>query len=119
MNLATSAANLHSWRDFCCRASRSRIDTYWLGVAAAMGPLRSGGNMLDSEGSGAAVLAVACPGGMARQFRVQTRDERTPGLWRLVGSFRRADAAQAAVQRLAKDGTAARIVECRTLPTAA
>jgi len=56
---------------------------------------------------------------MARQFRVQTRDERTPGLWRLVGSFRRADAAQAAVQRLAKDGTAARIVECRTLPTAA
>jgi hypothetical protein len=56
---------------------------------------------------------------MARQFRVQTRDERVPSLWRLVGSFRRAEAAQAAVERLAIAGTAARVVECRTLPTAA
>lgn len=75
--------------------------------------------MLDSEGGGAAVLAVACEGGIARQFRVQARDERVPSLWRLVGSFRQADAAQAAVERLAKEGTAARVVECRALPTAA
>jgi len=67
---------------------------------------------------GPAVMAVACPGGMARQYRVQTRDERTPNLWQLVGSFREAGEAQAAVERLAKAGTPARVVECRTLPTA-
>jgi hypothetical protein len=56
---------------------------------------------------------------MARQFRVQTRDERVPGLWRLVGSFRQAEAARAVVERLVKTGAAARVVECRALPTAA
>ena len=56
---------------------------------------------------------------MARQFRVQARDERTPSLWRLVGSFRQANAAQKAVDQLIEAGTAARVVECRTLPTAA
>ncbi len=73
----------------------------------------------NEESGGAAVLAVACPGGMARQFRVQARDERVPGLWCLVGSFREADAAQAVAERLVNTGTAARVVECRTLPTAA
>src|SRR4030095_9443855 len=76
--------------------------------------------MLESEGSNnAAVLAVACPGGMARQFRVQARDERLPNMWRLVGSYRTEEVAQAAVERLARAGTTARVVECRTLPTAA
>src|SRR5262245_41574147 len=77
-------------------------------------------DMIENEGcSAAAVLAVACPGGMARQFRVQGSDERMPHRWRLCGSFRQAEAAQSAVERLASAGTAARIVECRTLPTAA
>ncbi len=75
--------------------------------------------MLAHDGNGAAVLAVACPGGMARQFRVQARDERVPSLWRLVGSFREVELAQAAAQRLVSVGTATRVVECRALPTAA
>ena len=75
--------------------------------------------MSENDGNaGPAVLAVACPGGMARQFRVQVRDERMPGLWQLVGSFRDAGEAHAAVQRLEKAGTPARVVECRALPTA-
>ena len=31
----------------------------------------------NDSGAGGAVLSVACPGGMARQFRVQVRDERS------------------------------------------
>jgi hypothetical protein len=76
--------------------------------------------MIESDDFEApAVMAVACPGGMARQFRVQARDEQMPNLWQLVGSFRDAGEAHAAVERLAKAGTSARVVECRTLPTAA
>jgi hypothetical protein len=75
--------------------------------------------MSENDGfEGPAVMAVACPGGMARQFRVQARDERTPNLWQLVGSFREAGEARAAVERLARAGTPARVIECRTLPTA-
>ncbi len=76
--------------------------------------------MSDSDGhAGGAVLSVACPGGMARQFRVQVRDQATASNWRLVGSFREVGAAEAAVERLAEAGTAARLIECRALPTAA
>jgi hypothetical protein len=76
--------------------------------------------MSENHGfEGPAVMAVACPGGMARQFRVQTRDELMPNLWQLVGSFREAGEARAADERLARAGTSARVVECRTLPTAA
>ena len=73
----------------------------------------------NDGGAGGELLAVACPGGMARQFRVQVRDERMPHLWQMVGSFRDAEAAHAAVERLQQAGTPARIVECRALPTAA
>ena len=79
--------------------------------------------MSDSDGftgqAGAAVLSAACPGGMARQFRVQVRDETAPAHWRLVGSFREAWAAEAAAQRLSEHGTQVRLVQCRILPTAA
>ncbi len=68
---------------------------------------------------GEVVLSAACPGGIARQFRVQVRDEVTASHWRLVGCFREAWAAEAAVERLAESGAAARIIDCRTLPTAA
>jgi hypothetical protein len=71
------------------------------------------------ENAGGSVLGVACPGGMARQFRVQERDQLMPHLWRLVGSYRHASEAQAAVERLAKSGTACRVVECKALPTPA
>jgi hypothetical protein len=56
---------------------------------------------------------------MARQFRVQVADAAMPSHWRLVGSFREADSAQACAQRLVDSGTPARVVECRSLPTAA
>jgi hypothetical protein len=76
--------------------------------------------MSENDGNaGVAVLSVACPGGMARQFRVQVRDERTPGFWQLVGSFRQAGEAHAAVERLQNAGKPARVIECRALPTAA
>ncbi len=76
--------------------------------------------MSDSDGpAGGPVLAVACPGGMARQFRVQVRDEATASRWRVVGSFREVWAAEAAVERLVESGTPARLVQCRALPTAA
>jgi hypothetical protein len=69
--------------------------------------------------TGEVVLSAACPGGMARQFRVQVRDEVTASHWRLVGCFREAWAAEAAVERLAESGAAVRVIDCRMLPTAA
>jgi hypothetical protein len=56
---------------------------------------------------------------MARQFRVQVPDAAMASHWRLVGSFREADSAQACAKRFAESGTPARVVECRSLPTAA
>src|SRR5688500_8379825 len=53
--------------------------------------------MSDSDApvpSSRPVLAVACPGGMARQYRVQVADAASPSQWRLVGSFREADSAK-------------------------
>lgn len=67
----------------------------------------------------ATTLAVACPGGMARQFRVQVRDVQMPSQWRLVESFRDAPAARQCAQRLLQAGTPVRVVDCRALPTAA
>jgi len=76
--------------------------------------------MSDSDGdAGGSMLSAACPGGMARQFRVQVRDEATASHWRLVGCFREVSAAEAAVERLVEAGTPARLIECRALPTAA
>ena len=63
------------------------------------------------------VLAVACPGGMARQLRVQVLDESTASRWRHVGSFRDSQAATDFAARLSASGTTARVVQCNRLPT--
>ncbi|MCI0358305.1 MAG: hypothetical protein L0211_07470 [Planctomycetaceae bacterium] len=76
--------------------------------------------MSEHDGNaGGSVLGVACPGGMARQYRVQERDELMPHLWRLVGSYRHASQAHAVVEQLAKTGTTCRVVDCKALPTPA
>lgn len=65
------------------------------------------------------VLAVACPGGMARQLRVQVLDASTPSRWRHVGSFRDSRTAAELAARLRESGASARIVQCNRLPTGA
>jgi hypothetical protein len=66
-----------------------------------------------------AVVSVSCPGGMARQFRVQVPDPATSSHWRQVGTFCRPADARQLLEQLSRTGVAARIVECRSLPTAA
>jgi hypothetical protein len=56
---------------------------------------------------------------MARQYRVQVRDERTASQWSLAGVFRESWEAQEAADRLVELGAPARVVQCRSLPTAA
>ena len=73
----------------------------------------------NDGGAGPAVLSAACPGGMARQYRVQVRDERAASKWSLAGIFRESWEAQAAADRLVELGAPARVVQCRSLPTAA
>lgn len=70
-------------------------------------------------GAGTAVRTAACPGGMARQFRVQVQDDSLPLGWRLVGSFRDAESATTCARRATSVGHLTRIIECRALPTAA
>jgi hypothetical protein len=65
------------------------------------------------------ITAASCPGGMARQYRVQVASVETPAGWKLVGSFRDADKAHQCAARLQQDGSRARVVDCRALPTAA
>jgi hypothetical protein len=69
--------------------------------------------------SRAIVLSVACPGGIARQFRVQVQDAETPLTWQMVGSFADRPAAKACAEQWGESGRLARVVECRCLPTAA
>ena len=65
------------------------------------------------------VISVSCPGGMARQFRVQIESNETPSQWKLIGSFRdRRQAGQCAAEH-ARKGQKTRVVECGALPTAA
>ncbi|MDX1946392.1 MAG: hypothetical protein SFU86_13410 [Pirellulaceae bacterium] len=66
-----------------------------------------------------AVLSVSCPGGMARQFRVQVRDVTLPNRWRQMGSFRKLSDARRLADQLTHSGLPARVVDCRALPTAA
>jgi hypothetical protein len=56
---------------------------------------------------------------MARQFRVQVRDAATSSLWRQVAAFRLSSDARRLADELCNSGQAARVVEHRTLPTAA
>ena len=75
--------------------------------------------MVDREEPGPVILSVSCPGGMARQYRVQVCDRDNPTAWKMAGSFRGRAAAEECVQRLTMAGEQARVVECRSLPTAA
>jgi hypothetical protein len=65
------------------------------------------------------VRSAACPGGMARQYRVQVQDAQLPDRWRLVGSFRDMGSAESCARRAESSGDVARIVDCQALPTAA
>jgi hypothetical protein len=65
------------------------------------------------------VTAASCPGGIARQFRVQVASVETPSNWKLVGSFRDANQAGQCAARVRQSGKLARVVVCRALPTAA
>lgn len=66
-----------------------------------------------------ALIAVSCPGGMARQFRVQVASPETACHWRMVGSFRDNATADQCADRWRQSGARTRVVECRALPTAA
>lgn len=60
-----------------------------------------------------------CPGGVARQFRVQIWNGETPSHWKQVGSFDNLEQASACAEREILAGEQTRIVACRSLPTAA
>jgi hypothetical protein len=65
------------------------------------------------------LIAASCPGGMARQFRVQITSSETPSQWKLVGSFRDPRRAGQCAADQQKAGQKTRIIDCRALPTAA
>jgi hypothetical protein len=65
------------------------------------------------------LIAVSCPGGMARQFRVQVSSSETPSRWKLVGSFRDSQSAGQCAAHYSRAGHVARVLVCRALPTAA
>ena len=73
--------------------------------------------MLESL-AGAASMA-SCPGGMARQFRVQVWNCEAPSHWQLVESFADLSEACSCAERLQDAGEQIRVVACRNLPTAA
>jgi hypothetical protein len=81
--------------------------------------LRRLGKMADYDSNGGAVVAVSCPGGMARQFRVQVQSTDTPTGWKQVGSFRDRREAGECAARCQKAGQKTRIVVFSALPTAA
>lgn len=65
------------------------------------------------------IVTANCPGGMARQFRVQVWKDETPSHWKLVGSFHELSEASACAEQQILAGEQTRVVACRTLPTAA
>jgi len=81
--------------------------------------LRRLGKMADYDLNGGAVVAVSCPGGMARQFRVQVQSTDTPTGWKQVGSFRDRRQASKCAARYQKSGQKTRVIVCNVLPTAA
>ncbi len=64
-------------------------------------------------------ISVSCPGGMARQFRVQVASTESPELWKLVGSFRDFTSAERCAAQLIDAGEHTRVIACTALPTAA
>jgi len=79
--------------------------------------------MLDYDvtaGENAAeIISASCPGGMARQFRVQVESAETLSHWQLAGSFGNAEAARRCAVALQQAGQHTRVIACRALPTAA
>ena len=73
--------------------------------------------MSEQSAAGAASMA-SCPGGMARQFRVQVWNPETPSHWKLVESFTELGDACSCAERLQDAGQQIRVVACN-LPTAA
>ena len=65
------------------------------------------------------VNSVSCPGGLARQFRVQVASEAMASKWALVANFADGDKAAACAEGLRLRGDVTRVVSCRALPTAA
>jgi len=74
--------------------------------------------MSEKQLTGAASMA-SCPGGIARQFRVQIWNAETPSHWKLVESFADLSDACSCAERLQDAGEQIRVVACRGLPTAA
>jgi hypothetical protein len=75
--------------------------------------------MRDYDSNVPSVVAVSCPGGMARQFRVQVQSGETPTGWKLAGSFRDQQKAGECAARHQKAGQKTRVIACSALPTAA
>ena len=73
--------------------------------------------MLEQRAAGTARMA-SCPGGLARQFRVQIWNCETPSHWKLVESFSDLGEACSCAERLQDAGEQIRVVACK-LPTAA
>jgi hypothetical protein len=73
--------------------------------------------MSEQSAQGAARMA-SCPGGMARQFRVQIWNCETPSHWKLVESFADLGEACSCAERLQDAGEQIRVVACK-LPAAA
>jgi hypothetical protein len=75
--------------------------------------------MSDKDRESGSLVSASCPGGMARQFRVQVSSGDTPSSWTLVGSFRDSRQARECAARIQNAGQKARVVACHALPTAA
>ena len=72
-----------------------------------------------NDGGDRSLIAVSCPGGLARQFRVQVASEAMASKWALVANFADGDKAAACAEGLRLRGDVTRVVCCRALPTAA
>jgi hypothetical protein len=75
--------------------------------------------MSKDETTNVTIVAASCPGGIARQFRVQVASGETPSSWKLVGSFLDRHKAGECAARHQEAGQTTRVVACSALPTAA
>lgn len=65
------------------------------------------------------LLEVSYPGSMAPHFRVQTLSDEFQPQWKLVACFGDQRLAQICLDRLRRQGQAARLIAYRRVPTAA
>ena len=63
------------------------------------------------------LTTATCPGGIARQYRVQFHDSRAES-WQVHATFTSREAAQACLARLLAGGCRARLVDYSRCPTA-